>query len=126
MNKENGFIALTTSIILSILVLLVAASLGSANLFNRFAVVDFSNKQASFSVARSCLNYSLLKLAEGSSYAGNETLTVASYTCAIGAITTSGANKVITAKSQINGATTNLRLTVVTASLSTVSLEELQ
>ncbi len=126
MIRRDGFIALTTSIILSILVLLVAASLGSANLFNRFAVVDFSNKQSSFSAARSCLNYALLKLAESSSYAGNETIQVSSYACTLATITTSGANKIITAKSQINGATTNLKLTVVSATLSTVSLEELQ
>lgn len=126
MNQNNGFIALITSIILSLVVMLVAVSLGSANLFNRFAVVDFGNKQSSLSAARSCLYYALFKLAESSHYSGNETLTVSGYTCAISAITTSGANKIIPAKSQVSGATTNLRLTVNSSSLSTVSLEELQ
>lgn len=126
MSNQGGFIALTTSVILSMMILLVAISLSSANLFNRFSVVDFGNKQISYSVARSCLGYALLNLAQSSGYVGNITLQVSSYTCVLGTITTDGANKVITALSQINGATTNLKLTVVSATLSTVSLEELQ
>lgn len=123
MNK--GYIAITTSIILSILVMAVAISLGSSSVLTRFNYVDFNNKQVSFITARSCLNYALLKLAGDSSYAGNETVNISSYQCTIQPIETSGSNKIIKARSQISGATTNLKLTVVSSTLSTVSLEEL-
>lgn len=125
MKKQFGYIAISTAIILSIVIILVAISLGSANLFTRFNYLDFDNKQASYLTARSCLNYALLKLTDNAGYAGNETINVASYTCTIQPIEVSGSNTIIKAHSQVSGATTNLKLTVTTATLSTVSLEEL-
>ena len=124
-NSENGYIAITTSIVLSLVLMLVAISLGSANLFTRLNVSDFSNKQLSYFIARSCLNQSLLKLADSPSYTGDETLNISAETCVLSAITTSPPNTIIQAKAVVNGATTNLKLTVNSSSLSTVSLEEL-
>ena len=123
--KNQGYIAITTAIILSIVIMVVAISLGSSSLFTRFAFVDFNNKQASYFVARSCLDYALLQLSQNSAYVGNETVNIGSYQCSIQAVETSGSNKIIKARSQISGATTNLKLTVVASTLSTVSLEEL-
>lgn len=125
MKNSNGYIAITTAIILSLMVMVVAISLGSANLFTRLDVLDFYNKQTSYGVARSCLNDALLKLAMNPSYTGSETIAVSSWECTIQAIVTAGSNKVIKAHAAVNGATTNLQLTVVSATLSTVSLEEL-
>ena len=125
LNLQKGYIAITTSIVLSLMLMLVAISLGSSSLFTRLNVVDFSNKQLSYFIARSCLNEALFKLADSSAYTGNETLTISSRTCALYPITTSAPNKIIQAKAIINGATTNLKLTVNSSSLSTVSLEEL-
>ena len=121
---KRGYIAITTSIILSILILAVAVSLGSSNLFIRFDTLDFYNKQSSFSAARSCLDYGLLKLADNPSYLGNETISISSYQCSILTVETSGPNKILKARSQISGATTNLKLTVNAQNLSTVALEE--
>lgn len=122
---QKGYIAITTSIVLSILIMIVAASLGSSNLFTRFNYLDFDNKQLSFVTARSCLNYALLKLAENSNYSGNETVDISSNQCTINPVETSGQNFIIKSRSQIEGATTNLKLTVNAATLSTISLEEL-
>ena len=124
-SKSDGYIAITTSIILSLMMLAVAIALGSSNLFTRLDVVDFYNKQISYGVSRSCLNDALLKLAITPSYTGNETISISSWQCTIQTITTVGSNKVIKARAAIDGATTNLQLTVVSATLSTVSLEEL-
>lgn len=123
-SKSGGYIAITTSIILSLMVMAVAIALGSANLFTRLDVVDFYNKQISSGIARSCLNEALLKLAMSSSYTGNETIAISSWQCTIHTITAVGQNKVIKAHATVDGATTNLQLTVVSNTLSTVSLEE--
>lgn len=120
----KGYIAITTSITLALLIMIVAITLGSAHFITRFNISDFTDKQASLVLARSCLNYALLKLAENSNYAGNETINISSNQCAIRAIETAGSNKVIKSRGQLNGATTNLKLTVAIPSLSTVSLEE--
>ncbi len=127
MRKKNqqGYIAITTSIILAILIMIVAISFGSSSIFTRFNVLDLNNKQASYFIARSCLNRALLSLADNGNYAGNETINISSYQCIILAVETSGQNTIIKSRSQISGATTNLKLTVNAATLSTVSLEEL-
>ena len=121
----KGFIAITTSIILSFLVLTVAAALGFSAFFSRANNSGFYYKKTSQFISRSCLDYALLKLAENGNYAGNETRTIDSYQCSLQPMETSGSNKIIKAHSQVNGATTNLKLTVNGATLSTVSLEEL-
>lgn len=124
-NSQGGYIAIMSSIIISLMMMLIALSLGSASLFTRLNVVDFSNKQLSYFIARSCLNDALFKLADSASYTGNETLTISSRTCVLSTITTSAPNKIIQAKAIVEGATTNLKLTVNSTTLSTVSLEEL-
>lgn len=123
--SKEGYVAITTSIILSMIILVVAITLGSSNLLTRSDFLDFNNKQLSFTLARSCLGYALLRLAEVPTYSGNQTIAVDAYQCSILPIETSGQNKIIKATAQISGATTNLRLTVDGNSLITVIFEEL-
>ncbi len=120
----KGYIAITTSIVLSILILVIAISLGSASLFSRNNNLNFSYKQTGYYVAKSCLDYALLQLALNSGYAGNEAQAVDSYQCGILPVVTAAPNKIIRATSTIQGVATNLKLTVDSATLSTVSLEE--
>ena len=121
---QSGYIAITTAIVLSLLVVALAIALGSSSLIYRFTIVDFVNKQTSLFTANSCLDYARLKLSMDPAYAGNETVNIGSYQCTLQPIAISGSNKVIKAHAAVNGATTNLQLTVVSSTLSTVSLEE--
>ncbi|MEK7133332.1 MAG: hypothetical protein AAB771_01445 [Patescibacteria group bacterium] len=122
--KTDGYVAITVTIILSLLMLILAGTLGMSALLTRFETVDFSNKKSSYFMARSCLDHALLKLAVNGSYAGNENLNINSYQCSILPIETLGPDKIIKARSQIMGATTNLKLTVNSSSLATITLEE--
>lgn len=124
MIREKGYIAISTAIILSILIMAVAGALGGYSFTTRNNIVDFENKHASYGAARSCLDQALLKLAEDSNYAGGEIFQVGEAECEVVSVAPSGPNSVIKARSQIRGATTNLQLTVDSATLSTVSLEE--
>ncbi len=126
MRKTGGYIAITLTIVVSLFVMVVAISLGSSSLFTRTGITDFYSKQFSYTLARSCLNYALLQLADSASYVGNEVITVSGNNCTLLTITTVGPNFIISAEAQANNAATNLRLTVNTQTLSTVSLEELQ
>jgi hypothetical protein len=71
------------------------------------------------------LDHALLKLSGNSGYAGNEAVSISSYQCTISSVEISGENKIIKVRSQIGGSATNLKLTVKSSDLSTVSLEEL-
>lgn len=122
---KKGYIAITTSIFLSLVTMVVAIIFAASTFLTRFNYVDFESKRVSYSLARSCLNYGLLKLADNGNYSGNETINVSSGQCAVRPILTSGSDKIIEAHAQTSQSTTNLRLTVNSITLSTVSLEEI-
>lgn len=120
----SGYIAITTTIILSLVMLVLAITFGSGILLTRSGTLTFSNKKTSHFLAISCLEHARLKLAQNSNYSGNETLTIGSNQCSILVIETSESNKIIKSRAQIMGITTNLKLTVNALTLSTASLEE--
>lgn len=121
----DGYIAITTAIILSIVVLVVALSLGSAAMFTRAQILDAESKRLSYSIARSCLDRARLEMALSPIYVGNATTTISNHQCHLETIETSGGNKIIKTKASIGNATSHLKLTVDGSTLSTVQLEEL-
>lgn len=124
-NRNQGYIAIITGIIMSMILLFIVISASTTGLLARNNKLDFDNKHASYFLAESCLERARLYLSQNyAGYAGNETLPVSGATCSILSIETSGQNKVIKAKASVYGATTNLKLTV-DPSLNQISLEEL-
>ena len=125
-NFQKGYIAITAAILLSLLILVIAVALGTRSALSRTAALDFSFKKVSLSAARACLDQALLKLALDPNYVGNEVMSLigTSYQCQIYPIENLPPNKIIKSRSQVSGATTNLKLTVTASQLSTVSLEE--
>lgn len=124
--KENGYIAITTALIVSFIILIIATTLGSSALFSRINELDFSFKKMTYYASRSCLDYALLKLAKDINYSGNETVPVGSYSCVLSLIEDSGNNKILKSRVQdsYSGATTNLKLTLDRFTLTTILLEE--
>ena len=120
----KGYIAIITTIILTILCLTIAVSLGLSASLSRIENRDFIFKEVSHSLTSSCLDYARLKLVYNISYAGNEIITIGNYQCSILPITSSSTQKIIKATSQINNITTNLKLVVDDYTLQTISLEE--
>ncbi len=120
----KGYIAIVTTIILTILCLTIAVSLGLSASLSRVENRDFVFKEISHSLTSSCLDYARLKLVYNSSYAGNEIITIGNHQCSVLPITSSPPQKIIEATSQINNITTNLKLVVDDYTLQTISLEE--
>lgn len=121
----KGYIAIITTIILTILCLTIAVSLGLSAAISRLGNRDFVLNANVYYLTQSCLDYAQLKLAYNSSYAGNETVAIGSHQCSILSIESPPSQKIIKATSQINNITVNLKLTVNAYTLQTVSLEEI-
>lgn len=121
----KGYIAIITTIILTMLCLLLAVSLGFSAGISSLENRDFIQKESSHYLTQSCLDYAQLKLAYNGSYAGNETITIGDYQCFILPIESSPPQKIIKATSQINNITTNLKLVIDDYTLQTISLEEI-
>jgi hypothetical protein len=128
MKHTPGYIAITTSILLSLSLMVVGITLAFTSFFSRSNTLAASSKARSVYAAHSCLEQALLSYSLDSSYAGNQSITVdagpPSVTCAIQPLTTQGSNKIIRVQSIVSRATTNLILTIDSTSMARVSLQE--
>lgn len=120
----KGYIAIITTIVLAILCLTIAVSLGISAAVSRLENHDFVFNESAYYLTQSCLDYAHLQLAHGSSYAGNETITIGNYQCSILPIESAPSQKIIKASSQVNNIAVSLKLTVDSYTLRLVSLEE--
>ena len=124
--NNSGYIALISSIIISILVLGIALAISSAGYFSRFDILKNEFKERSSALAEACVDTALLKLAQNQSYNGNENISVGNDQCSILATENApGQKKIIKTKATFQNAVTNLKVTVNNADLSVIYWEEL-
>ena len=123
--NNSGFIALMSSIIISVILLLIAVTLSFTGLNIRFNILDSELKERSNALAEACVDIALLKLVKDSNYQGGEDVTVSgSDTCIIKTINPIIDPVVIDTKAIFKQATTNLRIKVNKSNLKVISWEE--
>lgn len=86
--RHKGYIVLTSVIILSAVLLLIAQTLSIGGYFQRRSITDFEYKEASYFSALSCVDRVVYKLSDDLDYLGNETFQIGSNTCTVSSITT--------------------------------------
>ncbi|OGY61668.1 MAG: hypothetical protein A3G58_00775 [Candidatus Colwellbacteria bacterium RIFCSPLOWO2_12_FULL_46_17] len=75
MNKNNGFIALISVIVITMILLGVTATLGMKGFLDRFNILEGEAKETSAGLAAACVEAARIKIAdEGSTYTGGDTL----------------------------------------------------
>ena len=99
---NKGYIALTSVIIISLLLLALTVALSAANYFGRTNIMEYELKVASSNLAEACLNYAKAKLmADPLNYSGNElSVPVAGDTCSVISVLPTGNNWPKTLKTQ--------------------------
>lgn len=124
--KNNGYIALTSAVIISTLILIISITLGFSSFLSRSNSLHYSLKEITDALAEGCVNLALVKLAQASStYAGNESVPLDSDSCEILPIESGSGQKTIKASAILRGVTTNLKVIVNESNLSIISWEEL-
>lgn len=86
-STQRGFIALTATVILSTVLMLLAVTSSTSSFFARFDVMGSEFKRVSLGLSESCANVALLKIAENYNYSGNETIPVGADECFIKDVT---------------------------------------
>lgn len=88
--KEAGFVALLTAIIISVILLTAAVAMNQVGYLTRGEILDSEYKVRSIALAEACADTALLKLVQDPSYSGGEGgIAVGSAdTCAIGPVQT--------------------------------------
>ena len=91
--KTNaGFIALMSTVIISVILLLIAVNLSQTSFFGRFNILDAELKEKSSALAEACADTALLKLVNNPSYfppAGGESVSVDGNDCIIESVSLS-------------------------------------
>jgi|GEM_PF-1386324 len=125
MKHHPGFIALTSAIIISVVLLSITVSVGFTGLFSRLTIADSESKEQSYAAADSCIHQSLLAISQGSS--GPNHLNVGAARCDIKSISANTPNTgqtTIITQSAVNQAYTTLQAIVNSYSLAVISFSE--
>ncbi|MBI5306373.1 hypothetical protein HZB04_02215 [Candidatus Wolfebacteria bacterium] len=122
--KQRGYIALTSAIIISGLIMLISLALSFSSVSNRFDILGAEFKKNSRALSEACAETALLKLAQNSAYAGNKNIQIASSSCSILAIESSGGQKIIKTKTNLQNFITNLKITTTAPDVAVVFWEE--
>jgi|SRR3989344_6672850 len=124
-NGNDGFFAVITAIVLSILVLMISVSLSLWSFNARFNTLGFESKDKSWSLARGCIEEAILQMRSSTAYTGSSTVTIGSSTCRILTITSSGTSRIIPTQGIFNNRTTNLQALYSSSTNSILYLKEL-
>jgi len=125
MNRcRDGYIAITSAIIIAALVLTLSLTLGTGAVLTRNAILASELQELSRSLAEACVDTALLRIAQNPAYAGDETIAVASSTCRIFPVSSSSSRHAVSAQGVFQGATANVRVLVDAGTLSVISWEE--
>lgn len=127
-HTPNGYVALMSALIVSVVLVVLSVSISTAGLYARFDAADAEYKQRSSYLAESCIAAALVNIDQNAAYvptAGGETLFVGDDTCTLVSVITSGGQVIIESKGTFRDAVTNLKVVVMSGSLHLVSWEEL-
>ena len=117
--NERGFIALISAVIISAIMIGLAATLGMSALYARFDVLTSEYKRISLGLAESCVHEALLKIAQDFSYdpgVSGKIIPVGGMNCSINSVMyvvdLPGHRKIatITAQAEYHGAFSNVRI----------------
>lgn len=124
-NGRRGYIAITSAILITILVLVIVSALSIASLFLRNEISNSYYKEISRAAAESCVQKALFSLSGNAGYAGGDSYSVASATCSVVSVARNGSLLSIKTQSSFKDAFTVLNVTVnASSNFALVGLEE--
>ena len=124
-NKNNGFIALISVIVVSAILLLIAVTLSFSQFYDRYNILESEYKERSASLAEACVDSALLELANNINYLGDATTTIGANKCYVGNVTTSGPNKIFKTRATYQNSYTDLKIVIDSSTFSIQSWEEI-
>ena len=123
--KEQGFVALMSAIVITVLLLAITFSVCFSDFFTRFNVLDSESKQISANLAEACADAAQLTLTKNpNSQITSQIVTVGSGQCTIVSATKLGNQNAITTQAVVNKAYTNLKIVRDSTTGSIISWDE--
>ncbi len=116
--REQGFIALITVLILSVVLMVGVISLSQFGVITRYSLLDIENKMRSENLANACISFARLSIVtDPDDTITNKDVPLGEYVCRIESLVvnspTNGTNRV-KVSAAVSGATTNYQVDVNT------------
>jgi len=126
---NRGFIALLSSILLSVILFAAVVSLGQRGIIGRFILLEGENKKISQALAEACVQVAIISIVNDAEYTStNVTIPVDTKTCTIVSATpntpSAGQSRIRT-KGESHSATTNLEVVVNSTTANIFSWQEI-
>ncbi len=123
--NERGYIALVSTITISILLLAVILGASITGFYNRLDILNHEYKQRSVSLAEACADVALLNLTGNPLYTGSTTVAIGPDACTIYPVMASAGQYLIKTKAIYQRAVTNIGVVASSSDMSIVSWQEL-
>jgi len=128
-NRQDGFIALISAIVISAMLVIVVMSVGFTQFFSRLNVVDAESKERSSALAEACVDKAMYNFAQDTSYnvafGSPQTLTVSGTDqCKVMMVQDTSPNLVIKTQWTVNKAVTDLMVVADDSALTVNSWDE--
>lgn len=120
---QEGYIALVSAIVISVLLITITVGLGLDGIFSRLNILDSESKTRSIALAEACADTAILNVAQGNNQPANP-VTIGSDQCTIRCALSAGSNTTIETQANFNKAYTNLKVVIDNNTLTIVSWEE--
>jgi len=102
--NTNGYIAIISVIIISMVLLTATITLSLTGFLNRFNILEGEAKEISIGLATACVESARIKIARDLNYFGDETINVGERSCTIISVTDNGST--VQVVGEYKGATT--------------------
>ena len=123
-NKKGGFVALISTVLICASILIVLTTLSMSEFYGRYSILESELKEKSAGIAEACADIAILKLANNSTYIGNEVVNISGENCTIGNISTSGVIKSFTVTSIYKNYNTYIKIKIDSTNFNVLSWEE--
>lgn len=123
--NKKGYIAITSSLIITMLIMAIVFAVSIAGYFGRHNIMTSEFKDLSLSFAEGCMEKALLRYAEDPTFVGNEMIIINLYTCETLPIEILGDYKVFKSKTTFRGVRSNIKVVFDPSDMSIISWEEL-
>ena len=113
LDKQKGYIALTSMLIISAVVLFLVLSITFISISQKITIIGHNEARTSYYLAEACAHYAIIQLQENIDYSGQEEVEVGNNSCYIENIAGNGnSDRLIFTKSQVNNYISRIKVEI--------------
>lgn len=123
-SSNGGYIAITSVMIISLLLITITVALSTSNYFSRFNILESEYKTRSLGLAEACVDQALYRLVQKLDTPNNFNVNIGTSQCKIVSISPVGATRTIKTQGEFQKSFSNIKVVVNTPGYQVQSWQE--